>query len=278
MRHDELQHDLACHLRGATDRMVWENTQLGPVASPRPDVFTINKSYARFAADAYEIKVSVSDLRRDTTSGKWQSYRKFAHRVWFAFERGLVPLDEVPRECGVILHGPGGWRAARKPVAQVLDTLPRDAWLKLLIESSPSEAVGHRNEPRLASRWLVEQKLREKMGKEVADLFTARLLADGSYEDATKRLKESADKIRAEVEERRKNELATIEASERRLSDAMKDLGEALGMSREDLTPGALRGRLVDLRWSLQRGGLLNAISTLQRLSEIISEPEPANV
>lgn len=65
MKHDDLQEDLATHLRGNTDRMVWTNTQLGPVGSPRPDVFTVDKSFARFAADAYEVKVSVSDLRHD---------------------------------------------------------------------------------------------------------------------------------------------------------------------------------------------------------------------
>jgi len=108
LTHNQVADSLAAHLRGNTDRMVWTDTQLGPAGSPRPDVFTINKSYSRFAADAYEVKVSVSDLRHDLTEGKWQKYRRFAHRVWFAFPRGLAPITEVPRECGVILMGEGG--------------------------------------------------------------------------------------------------------------------------------------------------------------------------
>ena len=58
MTHDELQEDLATHLRGNTDRMVWTNTQLGPAASPttsasrperrrRREVIAVNLSSAR---------------------------------------------------------------------------------------------------------------------------------------------------------------------------------------------------------------------------------------
>jgi len=170
-KHDELQEDLASHLRAGTDRMVWTNTQLGPVGSPRPDVFTVNKSFSRFASDAYEIKVSVSDLRSDVTSGKWQSYRKFAHRVWFAFPRGMAPLDLIPKECGVILRSDSCWRAARKPVAQVLDTLPRDAWLKLLMDVHPVNMSGQVKAPRHASDYTAAELVRKRLGKEIGDLF-----------------------------------------------------------------------------------------------------------
>jgi hypothetical protein len=267
MKHDELQEDLARHLRGNTDRMVWTNTQLGPAASPRPDVFTIDKSYARFNADAYEVKISVSDLRRDITSGKWQSYRKFAHRVWFAFPRGLVPLDEIPRECGVILRSDAGWRSARKPVAQVLDTLPRDAWLKLLIESFPVSAVGHRTEPRPANEWFAQDALRRKHGSEIAELFASRKRADRAFEDATERRKCAADEIRAETDEMKKKARLEVERAQVQLDEAMKSLGERLGLAPEDVTAASITKKLNDVRYALENDWhISSAIKQLQRL------------
>lgn len=270
MGHDELQEDLASHLRGNTSRMVWTNTQLGPVGSPRPDVFTIDKSYARFACDAYEIKVSVSDLRRDTTSGKWQSYRKFSHRVWFAFERGLAPLDEIPRECGVILRSDAGWRAARKPVAQALDTMPRDAWLKLLIESHPVDVFGHQNKPRSANDWHMEKVARARLGDRFAELWRARSTAGAIYELRTRELAEASAKIEGEIEQQRQHARRRAEDLERQLSEAEQHMAQALGLSRHVKLDELVR-RINEFRWSIQRGaGLDNAIASLEKLRELV--------
>lgn len=278
MKHDELQDDLAAQLRGNTDRMVWTNTQLGPSGSPRPDVFTVDKSYARFSTDAYEIKVSVSDLRRDVTSGKWQSYRAFAHRVWFAFPRGMVSADEIPRECGIITRGDAGWRAARKPIAQVLDTLPRDAWLKLLIESSPASAVGHRTEPRAASQWRAQQAIREKLGDEVAELFYARKSADASYEIATQRRKDAIASINKEVE--RMRECATAEAlrQQTRLDGDMRGLGHLLGMADDEITAKNLSARLCNLYSAIEGSGIDRAINQLNSLQSMLQQQREATV
>lgn len=277
MKHDELQEDLAQHLRGNTDRMVWTNTQLGPVASPRPDLFTIDKSFARFAADAYEIKISVSDLRRDVTSGKWQSYRKYAHRVWFAFPRGLVPLDEIPRECGVICRSDKGWRAARKPVAQVLDTLPREAWIKLLIEAFPRDVFGRELQPRSGNDWLLVQAARRKFGDEVADLLRSRQAADGAYERAIEGRRSAAAEIEAEVRQLRESASERERQVMNRLAENMKELGTTLGMAYDDITPETLSAKLGQLAWDLRRGGLSDAIKTLTKMQQIVAgEAQPA--
>jgi hypothetical protein len=230
MKHDELLADLAAHLRGNTDRMVWCDTQLGPVASARPDVFTVAKSFAHFQADAYEIKVSRADLRSDTTSGKWQKYAAFAHRVWFAIPRGLVPHNEIPTQCGIIVRSDTGWRAARKPVAQHLDTLPRDAWLKLLMEHAPPAAVAHRAEPRQTNEWAVARALGNKLGREAADLFDARRQAQRRYEEQTERLAGMAEQLRREAEQQQTAGRQTIERQLGALNSAQQELADALGL------------------------------------------------
>lgn len=277
MKHDDLQNDLASHLRGNTDRMVWTNTQLGPAASPRPDVFTVDKSYARFNADAYEIKVSVSDLRHDITSGKWQSYRKFAHRVWFAYPRGMVPLDEIPRECGVILRSDAGWRAARKPVAQVLDTLPRDAWLKLLIESFPNSAVGHRTEPRAANEWAATAALRRRHGAEIAELFESRKSADRAFEFTTERRKKVVDEIRAETDKMKEQARQNVERLQLELDESMKELGARLGMQPDEITAKGIIRKLNELQHALDARWHLNGtIKPLQELQGFLQPRKEA--
>lgn len=263
MTHDDLQNSLAEHLLGSTDRMVWTNTQIGPAGSPRPDVFTVAKSFSRFAADAYEIKVSLSDLRRDTTSGKWQRYRPFAHRVWFAFERGLAPLTEIPRECGVILRGDGGtWRAARKPISQVLDTLPRDAWLKLLMDFGSQ----YRTEPRLRlmSEWRAQEIVRRQWGDKLAELLAARTRADGAYEYQTRRQAELAQELAQATEQRRADARKQDERNEAAMSAALGILAEALHLPA-DATP-------QDLRSALHRLAKLMGGHNLQRIASDLLE------
>lgn len=268
MTHNELQDDLAAHLRGNTDRMVWTNTQLGPAASPRPDVFTLNKSYARFRADCYECKVSVSDLRSDVTSGKWQSYRKFGHAVWFAFPRGMAPLDLVPKECGIILRGEDKWRAARKPVVQVLDTLPRDAWLKLLIESYTESCIIR---PRTASEWHARDAIARELGKEFAEMFQDRRLAESRYKSRTALLRVETEAVEQRIAEARQNAKEIEERVRYQLDDAMRSLALDLGIPEGEITAQALIRRLHDVRRKLGDHSILQAVGALNRIHNILA-------
>lgn len=269
MTHNELAADLARHLRGNTGRMVWTDTQLGPAGSPRPDVYSVDKSFSNFKADAYEIKVSVSDFRRDITAGKWQSYRPFAHRVWFAFERGLVPLADVPRECGVIVRGEGGnWRAARKPTAQVIDNLPMKCWMKLLLESNPDPIL--KPAPRSGNRWQQERLAREKFGSEIADLLANRdrardrILAETARLDGqAQALKDRQELDRKRWEQDRQREMAS-------LNHEQADLAEALGLPR-DCSVLTLTSALGAFEMKLRKGGALDrAIREMQALETML--------
>lgn len=130
--HDALAADLAGHLF-APERMVWRDMQLGPVGSPRPDVYTIAKSFVRPNPTAYECKISVSDFRADVTSGKWQSYLKYASCVIFAAPAGLISAKDIPPMCGLILRHGEVWRLAKKPTICPVQ-IPQLACLKLLID------------------------------------------------------------------------------------------------------------------------------------------------
>lgn len=271
--HDGLQEDLAAHLRGNTERMVWTNLQLGPSGSPRPDVFTMNKSYARFRTDCYEIKVSVSDLRHDVTSGKWQSYRKFGNCVWFAFERGMAPLDLIPKECGIILRGDGGWRAARKPVAQVLDTLPRDTWLKLLIESNPAGWQRDQQQRiRNANSWSEQEILRKKGGDQLARLLANVQSAEQTLEYKRVQLQTEQDSIQSEIQEIRDKASEERKRQQQYLDIELQHLGEMLGVPRDQCTTTTLCSKLGALSSVLRGHGLDRMIVDLQKLTALFAE------
>nr|WP_319566259.1 MmcB family DNA repair protein [uncultured Rhodoferax sp.] len=273
MTHDELQNDLAAHLRGNFDRMIWVNTQLGPVGSPRPDVFTVNKSFAKFRTDAYEIKVSVSDLRSDVTSGKWQSYRKFGNCVWFAFPRGMAPMDMIPKECGVILRSEAGWRAARKPVAQVLDTLPRDAWLKLLMDLHPMDFSGRVKEPRTSNDYKGAEIVRKRLGDKIGRLFSDVADSERALQWRKDSLAEELAEIEAQKDRARNRSEENAAQSKKCLDESMYELGAVLGIKPEDLTSDALHSAIMAFKRRIQGNGITRAIELLQGLQGVIEQP-----
>lgn len=135
--HDDLAIDLARHLT-AESRMIWTNMQLGPQGSPRPDVYTIERSYVRPNPTAYEVKISVSDFRADVTVGKWSSYQRYAHAVVFACPAGLIGKGDVPDACGLILRHENGWRHAKRPTVNP-HPIEQSALIKLLIDGVTRE-------------------------------------------------------------------------------------------------------------------------------------------
>lgn len=174
--HDELLVDLAAFLNGA-DRMIWTDMQLGPSGSPRPDVYVLHKSYSKPRPMAFEIKVSKSDLRSDTTTGKWESYLKYAGGVVFAVPDGLCTAADIPTQCGLIVRKAETWRYVRKPTVQPV-ALSMDAVMKLLMDGVARVYRGRAVQPRRADFWTECAAVRKKYGDDVAkaarDLGAAR--------------------------------------------------------------------------------------------------------
>ncbi|WP_417212103.1 MmcB family DNA repair protein [Acinetobacter venetianus] len=169
--HDALMNDLADHLAKQLDRIIWTDMQLGSSGSPRPDVYTIPKSYANFKPLAYECKVSISDFRSDITKGKWQSYLKFASGVIFAVPKGLVSKEDIPKGCGLIVRSENGWRMVKGPtLIAIKNDLPSDFWIKLVIDgvdrslrSDKQRTVDHRK---------VNDVICKKYGEDLAILLS----------------------------------------------------------------------------------------------------------
>ncbi|WP_186028421.1 hypothetical protein [Burkholderia gladioli] len=232
--HNALAEDLATHLRGASDRLVWTDMQLGPAGSPRPDVYSVPCSFARFQPVAYECKISVADFRRDVTAGKWTSYLRFAAGVIFAAPAGLLKKDDIPTGCGLIVRGPDGWRTLKGPTLKNMENLPRDAWVKLIIDGLPREIERQKCQGRAAivSEWKLTHLLRAKLGDLVAEAVRDRLSAEHRLHDATEALKTAAK----EGEDERQLILSRSRERAQRdatlIDEARAKLATALGLRR----------------------------------------------
>lgn len=267
-KHDDLAHDLANTLR-AGDRLVWEDMQLGPSGSPRPDVYTVPKSYANFRPLAYEIKVSVADFRRDVTAGKWQSYLAFAAGVVFAVPAGLIDKREVPPGCGLMVRGEAGWRTLKGPTLGRVNNLPLEAWLKLLIDGT--RRLDTPLQPRDAARWAYSGRARKVLGERVAGLMRNMGGAEAALEYELTKLRErqagaieERQRLADEIRERAKadalevdlarSELAMVlglppEAALWTIRQAARQAAAALGRDAEVVR---LRGLLADVRRALE--------------------------
>lgn len=164
--HDGLAEDLAAHLSADSSRMIWLNMQLGPMHSPRPDVFVINKSYAKPNPVSYECKVSVSDFRSDVTKGKWRDYLAFSEGVIFAVPAGLIAKEDVPAGCGLIVRHGSSWRIAKRPTLSTV-SMSRDVMMKLLIDGVERARKPYRQKAFI--EYLAVKKIRGLLGDEVAD-------------------------------------------------------------------------------------------------------------
>jgi hypothetical protein len=231
-KHDDLAADLAAHLRGASDRLIWTDMQLGPSGSPRPDVYAVPCSFARFQPIAYECKISVSDFRRDVTAGKWTSYLRYAAGVIFAAPAGLIRKEDIPQGCGLMLRGDAGWRTVKGPTLKNVDNLPRDAWIKLLIDgiSRIVNSTHDQMRAQLANEWKVEARVRESLGNAVADAVRDVRYGEMRLQNAKRQLEEAA----ADAEQERR--LIMDRARERAHADAQlvdtsrAELAVALGL------------------------------------------------
>lgn len=261
-KHDDLQRDLATHLRSTRDRVIWENMQMGPSGSPRPDVYSIPKSYTRFTPLAYEIKISVADFRSDVTSGKWQSYLNYASGVTFAVPAGLIKKSDVPEGCGLMIRNDDGWRALKAPKLRKIDTLPHEAWMKLVIDGLDRQSQPI--EPRTASIWSAQYAMRQKVGERIA-----RIVYDlASGEDL---LSAQMEQMRHEHELRlgyaKKNydkKLAEANLYKEQVSAEHALLCEAVGLPNESST-WELVFRMQEFRCRLNRD------KEIERLNRVIS-------
>jgi hypothetical protein len=199
--HDSLVEDLAGHLKSPST-MTWEDMQLGPSGTVRPDVFLMTKSFAHPYVVAYECKISRSDFLSDVTSGKWSGYLKYAYGVIFAVPAGMVDKKELPDKCGLIVRHDAVWRLAKKPIIEP-HPIPESAWRKLLIDGIYREGPIYRRKSWHSLN--SDSKFNKKFGEEAARWIQDSASVKGNVERAREEIK-GMYKAAEEQRERMRNE------------------------------------------------------------------------
>jgi len=221
--HDALAADLKAYLAGnQRERLIWCDMQLGPAGSPRPDVYALPKSYSKFTPIAYEVKISRADFQADVNAGKWQKYYAFASAVVFAVPDGLIKTTELPGGAGLITRKANVWRLARAPKVNALDNLPRDTWMKLVMDGvSRLEA----SRPSLNTYVMRERAYKAALGDEIAELAANRDTAKWRIEQEIAEHKKRLDAIQEQnrAAQQRANERDRIASAEfEKLCDLFK--------------------------------------------------------
>ncbi|WP_291375066.1 MmcB family DNA repair protein [Acinetobacter sp. UBA6720] len=252
--HDQLAEDLAKHLGQNSDRIIWTDMQLGPSGSPRPDVYSIPKSYTNFKPLAYECKVSVSDFRSDITKGKWQSYLRFASGVIFAVPKGLISKDDVPKGCGLIVRSENGWRMVKGPTLQpIANDLPKDFWIKLVIDGV-DRSKGHTRINSI-NEYKIRQKIAKKYGEDLAMALARKDQAQQALDYRTEELRKAIGDLDVVKHAARQRELISVEKLE--VETMFNDLCEFLNLPTSS-TSWEVRSELKRLKQSLSKDGQIS--------------------
>lgn len=258
-KHDDLLADLAAFLRGP-DRLVWTDMQLGPSGSPRPDAFTLQKSYSKPLPSAYEIKISRSDLRSDTTSGKWQSYLRYAGSVTFAVPDGLCTVADIPDGCGLMVRKAETWRYARKATRQPVE-IPRDAWMKLLIDGIGRVSSSPLPRVREVSLWTEHAGIRKRFGEAVA--LAARDIAAAQKLGADLKAMEQAGyrRVDKEIADHRKHRMEELAREMAQFETIKAEICEWLELA-PDSRPFTIQRRIAALRAACDADARVEAAET----------------
>lgn len=201
--HDDLQHDLAGHLKRGDEVLAWENIPLGQAGSVRPDVLSMRKSWTQPNFTAYEIKVTRSDFMSDMTSGKWQNYLEIAGAVVFATPKGLVKRTELPDGTGLIERNDKGWRFAKKPVYE-RTIPPQYILMKLLMK-------GLHTIPNENREWFEEWNARKTLRRKFGELVGGVIADTHSAQAKLERMNMTDDLVREKADlERFKREICDV--------------------------------------------------------------------
>lgn len=122
--HNQLSSSLAGYLktRACRRRLTWENITFNcgdgiDAYSCRPDIFSIIPSLDPDRTQPWtcEVKVSRADFLSDIRSEKWKRYRRFSCRIWFAAMEGIIRLNDLPEDLGLMEFRKDAWVPVRRP-------------------------------------------------------------------------------------------------------------------------------------------------------------------
>lgn len=100
--------------------------------SKRFDLWAMKKSYTNPMTWIYEVKVSRQDFLKDN---KWQSYLPYCTDFYFVAPYGIIDVNEVPEQSGLLLSSKNGTRLYCKKKAPHREVKIPDSVFKYILMS-----------------------------------------------------------------------------------------------------------------------------------------------
>lgn len=255
-KHDQLQADLAEHLLNP-ERLVWQNMQIGMAGSPRPDVYTIKKSYSKPHPISYEIKVSKSDFLSDMKTGKWQAYLQFSCAVVFCVPKGLITKNDLPAGCGLMVRDENGWHTLKAPKLERAK-IPEEAFMKLLIDGAERAQKSYIKQ--LKGEYRINLDAQQRFGGLIAEILT-------DYQKVQDRIAQEShrlDYIKQQAHDEAKRIIGGAKEEAKEATALKGELAEALNLP-PDSGMWVIRRAVADMRKSLSESeSLQSAIQSLE--------------
>lgn len=134
------------------------------------DGWAMKKSWAHPAVTGYEIKVSRQDFLRDD---KWPSYLPMCNSLYFVCPSGLIQVEEMPGDVGLMWVAKTGSRLYTKKKAAWRDVqIPESVFRYILMSRAviTREYAMNTRAQRIArwEIWLQERKTAKSLGWQVA--------------------------------------------------------------------------------------------------------------
>lgn len=167
--------------------------------SQRADAVAIHPSWTKPCTTIYEIKTSISDLRGDE---KWTGYLPYCNRFYFACPTGMVSPAEIPDPAGLIVVGPKGCRALKKPVVAPTEVPIDPVLYGILLHHYADDKVSERGLSSLR-RWLENKEMYEDMGRRVGAKFREIIMEMEGRERVVEQREHAVEKV---VEDRKRME------------------------------------------------------------------------
>jgi hypothetical protein len=142
----------------------------------RMDAWVMNRSWANACVTAYEIKVSRSDFLNDN---KWNAYLKLCNSFYFVCPQGLIDVDELPADVGLIHVSATGTRLFTKkkaPVRQV--QIPEEVFRYILmcrVVVSRRWWDVDQEKPEDWKAWLEDKSENSRVGRRVSSEIASRV-------------------------------------------------------------------------------------------------------
>jgi len=130
------------------------------------DAIAIRKSWTKPCVTAYEVKVSRGDFLRDE---KWPRYLDFCNEMYFACPAGIIQVEELPVEVGLVYIGEtGAIRTMRKTAYRKID-IPKEFYIHVIFSHLDGDRIPfYSNKRQWFADWVVNKISNTELGNKVS--------------------------------------------------------------------------------------------------------------